>query len=286
MNNNCNHVFKNIIFGFVNFDYYNKANKVKVYKVLNKHISARVSISQDHIKSSNDKLKRKLEKKIEKFITVMLTRCKNTDLKYFFNNFSLSRFNVSNIGKESNILGRYTPITMTEHLLYLYAFSSTYHELMHMASTYMDDNQFHSGFRVSWDNDKQQIAKYFNEGYTQLMTEKYFNVVNHSYAQFVSFAEQIEELIGQEKMEKLYFEADFLGLVQELEKYNTKKSITKFFYDIDSIGELQKSIENVASNEELYNIKNEIRNKTYEVNDFINYCWKAKNLIDNNEYKA
>ena len=53
---------------------------------------------------------------------------------------------------------------------------SIYHELFHMASSIFINNIYYSGFRqTSFKIGNQNLGSGLNEGYTQLLTERYFN---------------------------------------------------------------------------------------------------------------
>ena len=84
------------------------------------------------------------------------------------------------------------------------------------------------------------IGTGLNEGYTQVLNERYFyskGTYIGCYSLFVRFASYLEVLVGQEKMESLYFKADLEGLIQELEKYASRDEVLRLIKDIDYIFE-------------------------------------------------
>lgn len=112
-----------------------------------------------------------------------------------------------------------------------------YHELFHAASTYYDkkqDNEF-SGFHHHLRNPQKFIGLGFNEGYTQLLTERYFNnsQSRDSYVNEVHYVKLIEKLIGKEKMLSLYFKSDLNNLILELCKNNSEEQVFEFLTNMD-----------------------------------------------------
>lgn len=112
-----------------------------------------------------------------------------------------------------------------------------YHELFHASSTYYDekqDNSF-SGFHHHLRNPQKFIGLGFNEGYTQLLTERYFNnsQSRDSYVNEVHYVKLIENLIGKEKMLDLYFKSDLNNLILELCKNNSEEKVFEFLANMD-----------------------------------------------------
>lgn len=112
-----------------------------------------------------------------------------------------------------------------------------YHELFHASSTYYDekqDNSF-SGFHHHLRNPRKFIGLGFNEGYTQLLTERYFNnsQSNDSYVNEVHYVKLIENLIGKEKLLNLYLKSDLNNLILELCKNNSEEQVFEFLTNMD-----------------------------------------------------
>lgn len=115
------------------------------------------------------------------------------------------------------------------------------HELFHMASTVKrpSDGSIFSGFSQSTNRGNYELlGRGINEGYTQLLTERYFNVGYKVYSIESLIASKLENIIGKENMEKMYFDANLKGLTYELSKYMDEKSIIIFLYAVDCLGEL------------------------------------------------
>lgn len=113
-----------------------------------------------------------------------------------------------------------------------------YHELLHMASSIKHENMFYSGFYQINTDSLFNIGDGLNEGYTQLLTERYFESYCskdelNSYYLLKVLAQKIENIIGQEEMEKLYFKADLKKLINELSKYTNKSKIIQMLLNMD-----------------------------------------------------
>lgn len=115
-------------------------------------------------------------------------------------------------------------------------FSCIYHELMHMASTDVNDYyNIYCGF--SQINSLRDVGCSFNEGYTELLTERYFfdQGIDYSYSIEVMIAKMAEKIVGREEMEELFFKADLYGLGEEFIKDATKEEFIQFLDDVDYI---------------------------------------------------
>lgn len=108
------------------------------------------------------------------------------------------------------------------------------HEFFHLASTNNEFDSVISGFHIS---DKEKSLGYsLTEGYTDLLTERYFNEnIEDYYFLEAKYARGLERIIGKKTMEKLYFRADFVGFIKELKKYYDISEIEKFLINMDVI---------------------------------------------------
>lgn len=137
-----------------------------------------------------------------------------------------------------------------------------FHELFHMASSKYQNGITYSGFSQSKFLSGLKIGNGLNEGYTETMSERYFGrnysvSSGYRYATFV--VARVEEIVGRERMEELYLNADLLGLINELKKYNSEENIMKFIASTDFLldrfslkkfifrekGKIKKSLRNV-----------------------------------------
>ena len=119
------------------------------------------------------------------------------------------------------------------------------HELFHLSSSYYDakSEKCYCGFCQA--TKKYYIGLGLTEGYTHLLTERYISSDNktidddklfkHPYAVEALLSENIETLIGPEKMIELYLKSDLLGLINTLEEYTNPKDIINFIKKMDYI---------------------------------------------------
>ena len=131
-----------------------------------------------------------------------------------------------------------------------------YHELLHMASSIVM-NQYFTGFFQSITNNKR-VGNGLNEGYTELLSHRYFNADNKAYTSHVLLASQLEKIIGKEKMEELYFKADLLGLINILRKYASDEEIEKFLFNMDYTLNFYKMNKKCTELDKILNYFNEI----------------------------
>lgn len=153
-------------------------------------------------------------------------------------------------------------------------FSCIYHELLHMASTdACDDYNLYCGF--SQISPLRHVGCSFNEGYTELLTERYFydQGINCSYSVEVRIAKMAEKIVGRDRMEELFFKADLYGLCEEFIKDTTKEKFIQFLDDVDYI----------HSNDEKYTEEfKDIYQRTWEFLYFT-YFKKQVRLYNNGE---
>ena len=106
-----------------------------------------------------------------------------------------------------------------------------------MSSTFYreSDGMIFCGFAQGYKG-KKIIATGINEGYTQLLAERYFGEskdILKAYSCEKSIAEKLEMIVGKEKMQSLYLNANLYGLIQELKQYEDENTIMQFISDVD-----------------------------------------------------
>lgn len=116
--------------------------------------------------------------------------------------------------------------------------STINHELFHVSTTYIDSNSnvIYCGFsQLQIKKGNKQIGEGLNEGYTQYLTDKYFPskplLMAYSYEKRI--AEIVELIVGQEKMQSLYFNANLKGLIDVLKQYSTEENAYNFIVTLD-----------------------------------------------------
>lgn len=94
-----------------------------------------------------------------------------------------------------------------------------YHELLHAATYDKKNDTTNTGFRAKVGG-HSEIGYRLNEGYTELLAN---NLTNHSgdnyYEEEKRYAENVERLIGKEKMQDAYFHGDLYKVIEGLEPY-------------------------------------------------------------------
>ena len=115
-----------------------------------------------------------------------------------------------------------------------------YHELFHMASTFYKNNVIHTGFRQGNLNNFTSIGKGLNEGYTQLLKNRYFGETREEYDKKTYLIQQhfaflLEYIIGKKNMEDLYLTANLPELIRSLTRFKSYDEIIDFICDLDYI---------------------------------------------------
>ena len=174
----------------------------------------------------------KYEKEVNTFIKVIKQEINNDNLNIMYNNFNNLKFVDDYENIPENAQAFYKP---SSNSIYIKNNTSTiYHELMHAASTYTDieNGILNSGFAQLID--LTEYAKGLNDAYSQLLTERYFDKeCLHLNIREKDFLKILEQIVGQEKMEGLYFRADLKGLIDELSKYSDVNDVNKFIKLLD-----------------------------------------------------
>ena len=198
-------------------------------------------------KLKNESMQKDFSDEINNFITVLKSNFSAEDLVNFKKNIrSLSvygvRFQISDLGyvpDYGTFLGRYDMLTnrIAIDLSKDKEKRSIYHELFHMASTKRGNILTNCGFRY-YKNDKVSYGRGLNEGYTDILTQRYFYNKDYEimYDNEYIYALLLERIIGKDKMESFYLRGDLNGLISELEKYDTLDNILHFIKELDHLG--------------------------------------------------
>lgn len=127
------------------------------------------------------------------------------------------------------------------------------HELIHMATAFYDKKYKigFCGFQQILFYNGESLGCGLNEGYTQLISKRYFNENNDyttdGYKICMFFAEKVEEIVGKDRMESFYFNADLMGLYKYLTKFDESSNIYTFIINLD----------NIIKKEDISNVKND-----------------------------
>lgn len=107
------------------------------------------------------------------------------------------------------------------------------HELLHLSSNCL--NSIMNGFRQSSLKDMSVcVGTGLNEGYTDLLDERYFNQPPEYTIEYIHSI-LIEKIISKDKMEKYYFKGNLYEVKEELKKYSNEEDIIIFLRKLDYI---------------------------------------------------
>lgn len=187
----------------------------------------------------NEEFPNKYKESLLKFSKVLIENFPKEYLVNFYNNInelvlkqshesSLKEIFTNNLGTYDEKKNKIVINDCKESVLF--------HELFHMASS-ANNKERQVGFTHGIG--LPPIGTGINEGYTELLTRRYFKFDEEdqtpSYFFNYDVAKNIESLIGKERMEELYLKSDLMGLINELKKYATEDEIMKFINDNDFV---------------------------------------------------
>lgn len=189
-------------------------------------------------KEIHNKYEATLQTEVDTFLEILEKHFKAEDLAFFFRNIrsldfkKVKQIKGSSIG--TNTLGYYMVRNNKITLLKDFNTNTIIHELFHMASSYRDkkNDVSYSGFRQKGKG--IDLGNGINEGYTELLANRYSNIVDSNCYIFESEAAKIlEKIIGKDLMQSLYLQANLKGLITELSKYQTEEKIKQFLQNLD-----------------------------------------------------
>lgn len=165
------------------------------------------------------------------------------DLTIFFNNLkelSIKRKDI-NIKEGSAVYSASKKeITLTgENYM-----NDVYHELFHVASSFVQSGNIYSGFYQGHWYLIKTIGRGLTEGYTEKLAEDYFgdtDKIGRFYAYEVYVARIIEQIIGEDVMKKLYVRANLPELIRLLSVYVSEKEVIGFLNSLDFVEKYRKA---------------------------------------------
>ncbi len=205
--------------------------------------------------------KKELSNVLKEFKSVLESRFQSCDLITFYNNirtlkideFDFESFNNKDANKP-NTLAYYKVGENTIFLPNKNNIGTIYHELFHMSNTFRKSNVLFCGFSQHDLLQNTSIAEGINEGYTQLMAERYFDGSKKgNYSYFVYIMQELERIVGQEKLEEFYIKSDLYGLFNELSNYSHPTDIKDFVLYMDYL--VKNMYKKELTREELKKIK-------------------------------
>ena len=156
---------------------------------------------------------------IKKFLNTM-SKCKNFNSTIFIKNFEKTMFDIKDLNDE------YFGTTNIFKIDSLYAI---YHELLHLASTVENAPEY----------------SVFEEGYTQLLEERYFNKLKKYrgsiYPFEVEIMKNIELILGRDYLETMFFNGELKDAVNSLSKYTSLENIDKLIQNMNIIYDIENN---------------------------------------------
>src|SRR5574344_640205 len=192
---------------------------------------------------------------IKEFVNILDNSLNHVNLNYFYRN--IQSVKIKNVDTIKNSRNSNKTVAQYSHFNNLITLSkdasesSIHHELLHLSSSISIDKNSWSGFSQKIDK-VCPIGYGLNEGYTALLTNEFFNGGLYSYPFECKIAFLVENIVDQEEIEKLYFEADLKGLISIFEQYSEINSILRFIKDLDFYNEHNGEKHNRKNNKKAY----------------------------------
>ena len=216
---------------------------------------------------------RKAAKIVEEFIGVLSNHFPPEVLDNFYrniNNTKLVKKFFHRLVQDNG--GFYDPEQKGGPMIQVEDYCNLYHELFHLASSILLGNIFISGFQqdvTKEDGKRTTIGSALNEGYTEVMSRRYFGsrhaMLKDAYVPQRIISERLEDIIGREKMEVFYLSGNLSGLIEELKKYASVEEIMSFLYAMDlTLSSHEFSDEDYEKNQGLLKVINAFLVKTFD----------------------
>lgn len=268
--------------------------KFKLKKEKSRIVTLYSKPETNHIKLTNsdiNKIKNKFfGKELIKFRKKMYKHFKSENLDLLNQNLKTLKVKIKYIAPEILLLkfagGKYYIKKNKIKLINFFIKDVINHELFHLSTSYYNE-KLELGFCGFQQIDylkKETIGYGLNEGYTELLTDRYFNKrvtrMTYSYKICRFFASKLEQIVEKERMESLYMNADLGGLCQYLLNFDDGSNIVTFVVLLDKL--LKKgSTFNTNKQEKYYKIV-----ELYLVKWYINKKKQEldKNIIDINTF--
>lgn len=200
-------------------------------------------------------MKEEFFKQVDLFYRTNQTYAPNFNLDIFLNNYATLKIKIIDDRFAVSIDSHAVYEVNSNQIFVRVKSRSLPHELYHVSTSIIREGRGYSGFSQINYLTGQTFGDQINEGYTSLMTERYFGRKDHYFIQ-KSIMKIIEDIVGQEKTENLFSTADLWGLLNELKKKNLYNLFVKLIADLDSSIHFKDVHKGIESLEELqkYNI--------------------------------
>lgn len=184
-----------------------------------------------------------LGKELVKFRKNLYRKFNNQNLKLLNNNLASLKVKIKYLAPEILSLkffaGKYSIVQNRLTILKILADITKIHEFFHIASSYYekDCKLGFSGFHQIIFEKNEYLGLGLNEGYTELISRRYlgneYSYVTYRYDVCTFFAKKLEEIVGQDRMETFYLNADLYGLYAYLTKFDEGSNVATFITILD-----------------------------------------------------
>lgn len=114
------------------------------------------------------------------------------------------------------------------------------HEFLHFVSDKSNNKENNCGF--SYSNEEEKLGYGLNEGYTELLLRQHFNnsdkYKSQGYDRFCLIAQELQNLLGKDIMDNIYFNGNTFMIIDELSLYMDKEAAISIIKDTDKAFEL------------------------------------------------
>lgn len=227
-----------------------------------------VKLSQKLVTETGLYEKEELEKQIEKFLIIMLENFPTFPLERFKETFST--LNINNRIAEDSHSFYYN--NLTSKSINILSKADLFHEFLHFASDKNCEGIVMVGFEYS-DKNNKRLGRGLNEGYTQLLTNRYSRSADNMFVEFytMNIVEKLEEVIGREKMGDLYFNGNLFDIINELTELSSKEEAKQFILDLDELCKNYSIMDVIGPKSKNLN------ELLYKLGQYVDKCMLAKN---------
>lgn len=190
------------------------------------------------------KINKKYQPRVKAFHTILKESVTSECLNTFYDRITTSTITYN---KLKNFLYRFCYMKVTgeylvkENEIHLYVNrgqrTTLTHELLHLSSSYVNEESKHYQIGFYQENPTLVLGDALNEGYTEYLTNKLFHLGYNSsdYLYESIIAMLVEEVLGDQTMQKLYFTGDLYNLINNLCQYTTIDNVKKFLFLADYV---------------------------------------------------
>ena len=225
---------------FIMYASYKAISSYKLYKTIKPDSNKKV-LDAPVIESLIDKIEYKentLKDYVNNFIHVVTENFDDSNLTLLKNNLQTLRIIPASFLSKTTIQGY-----ESFHNVILFKeeenLNAIYHELFHLSSSLSLGDKSYSGFYEYSKSDSFEIGYGLNEGYTQLLTTRYFKDVPKAYVFEMNIAYLLEKLTGTDNLANMYFNANLKSLITFLTKYASYEEVMLFITSLDFIVECE-----------------------------------------------